>query len=58
MKMTSKKENVFKLTDPWKQEAPLHGEYQGLSAGGLEGVLGGEGLWARAFIVCWKEHVR
>lgn len=30
MKMTSKKENVLILADPWKQEALVHGEHQGL----------------------------
>lgn len=40
MKMTSKKDNVFIITDPWKQEALLHGEYQCLWLG-REGVDNG-----------------
>lgn len=40
MKTTSKKDNVFIITDPWKQEALLHGEYQCLWLG-REGVDNG-----------------
>lgn len=55
MKTASKKEHVFILTDPWKHEPLLHGEYQGLlKVEGLVKEEGGTVGCGKSFYCVWE----